>query len=159
MPRLGRREEERCQRVGRVSRAPSATMMVMAILTQNSEIAMPPLSSLGIGQQQHGPPQPSYQSPQGQPQQFYQNSPAPVAPMSPPAEAHIQSWARNGQPPEQPQPRQSMPPLQAMWQPDMGIKFAPSPSAGASGGQGGPVSGGKAPVGGKWEPGAGIKFG
>ncbi|ROW06594.1 hypothetical protein VMCG_04254 [Cytospora schulzeri] len=124
------------------------------------EIAMPTLSSLGLSQQQHGLPQPSYQSPQSPPQQFYQKSPAPVAPMSPPVEAHIQSWARDGhsQPPEQPQPRQSMPPLQAMWQPEMGIKFASSPVSGGSA-QGGAPSSGKAPVGGKWEPGAGIRFG
>lgn len=90
--------------------------------------------------------------------------------MSPPAEAQIQSWARedNAQPPEQPQPRMVPPPLQGMWQPDMGIKFAPSPAAGGGGGAGQSGAGGQAnaqgggngaPIGGKWDPSAGIRFG
>lgn len=81
-----------------------------------------------------------------------------MAPMSPPAEARIQSWAREdgAQPPEQPQPR-SVQPLQGMWQPDMGIKFAPSSNS--SGGGQGSAAGGNAPVGGQWDPSAGIRFG
>lgn len=51
-----------------------------------------------------------------------------------------------------------MPPLQGMWNPEMGIKFAQSPGAGG-GGQGGQAGGGGGPVGGKWEPNAGIRFG
>lgn len=122
---------------------------------------MPPLANLSMGQQQV-PIQQSYQSPTS-PQQFYQNtSPAPAAPMSPAAEAHIQSWARedDAQPPEQPQPR-PMAPLQGMWQPDMGIKFAGpgGGGGGGSGGQGSAPQGGSGPVGGKWEPGSAIRFG
>lgn len=120
---------------------------------------MPPLSSLSLGPHQRAP-QPSYQAPQSPPQHYYQNAPAPMAPMSPPPEPQVQSWARddNAQPPEQPQPRQSMQPLQGMWNPEMGIKFAQPPGAGA-GGQGGQAGGGNGPVGGKWEPNAGIRFG
>lgn len=117
---------------------------------------MPPLSSLSIGQQQ-AVSQPSYQPPTS-PQQLYQSAgPAPVAPMSPPAEARIQSWARedNAQPPEQPQPI-PVPSLQGMWQPEMGIKFA---GPGGNGGGQGSAQGGNGPVGGKWEPGSAIRFG
>ncbi|KAF3765734.1 hypothetical protein M406DRAFT_60355 [Cryphonectria parasitica EP155] len=108
---------------------------------------------------QQPPAQAAYQSPTGPPQSFYHNTvPAPVAPVSPPAEARIQSWARedDAQPPEQPQPR-AMPPLQAMWQPGMGIKFAPS-SAPGGGGQP-PGQGANGSVGGKWDPSSGIRFG
>lgn len=121
---------------------------------------MPPLSSLSLGQQQ-GPPQPTYQSPVS-PQQYYQNAgPAPVAPMSPPEEARVQSWARedDAQPPEQPQPRLSMPPLQGMWDPGMGIKFAGGPGGGPGGGGQGSAQGGNGPVGGKWDPSQAIRFG
>lgn len=119
---------------------------------------MPPLSSLSIGQQQ-AQPQPTYQSPTS-PQPFYQSAgPAPGAPMPPPTEARIQSWARedDAQPPEQPQPI-PVPSLQGMWQPEMGIKFAAPGGSGAGGGQGS-AQGGSGPVGGKWEPGSAIRFG
>lgn len=80
-----------------------------------------------------------------------------MAPMSPPVEARVQSWARedDAQPPEQPQPRASM-----MWNPEMGIKFGPSPAAGG-GGQGPSVPGGRGqgPVGGTWDPNSQIRFG
>ncbi|KAJ4403621.1 pH-response regulator protein palA/rim20 [Gnomoniopsis sp. IMI 355080] len=120
------------------------------------EIAMPPLSSLSLGQQQP-PPQSSYQSPTS-PQQFYQSNPSPLAPMSPPAEARIQSWAREdyAQPPEQPQPR-PVPPLQ-MWNPEMGIKFGAPPTAGGNG-QGGPSAQGGRAQSGTWDPNSQIRFG
>lgn len=110
---------------------------------------MPPLNSLSLGQQQQQ--QHTFQSPTN-PQQFYQASP-PIAPMSPPVEARVQSWARedDAQPPEQPQPRASM-----MWNPEMGIKFGPSPAG--AGGQGPSAPGGRG-QGGQWDPSAGIRFG
>ncbi|POS77846.1 BRO1-like domain-containing protein [Diaporthe helianthi] len=112
---------------------------------RDRDIGMPPLSSLSLGSHQRAP-QPSYQATQSPPQQYYQNAPAPMAPISPPPEPHVQSWARddNAQPPEQPQPRQSMQPLQGMWNPEMGIKFAQSQGAGA-GGQGGQAGSGNGP--------------
>lgn len=77
--------------------------------------------------------------------------------MSPPAEARIQSWAREdyAQPPEQPQPR-PVPPLQ-MWNPEMGIKFGAPPTAGGSG-QGPSAPGGRAQSG-TWDPNSQIRFG
>lgn len=140
----------------------SSYCVIFDILTDkpcHSEIAMPPLSSLSIGQPQAHTPQAIYQSPTSPVQQFYANAgPAPMAPMSPPAEARIQSWARedDAQPPEQPQPR-SVQPLQGMWQPDMGIKFGPSSNSSGSGQ--GSATGGSGPVGGQWDPSAGIRFG
>lgn len=160
MQGLGKRETEGLSRTRRVScKSCLPSSLGISLLTHHRDIGMPPLSSLSLGQHQRAP-QPSYQAPQSPPQQYYQNAPAPMAPMSPPVEPHIQSWARdeNAQPPEQPQPRQSMQPLQGMWNPEMGIKFAQSPGAGG-GGQGGQAGGSGGPVGGKWEPNAGIRFG
>lgn len=139
----------------------SPDIALRLLLTRGSEIAMPTLSSLSLAQQQ-GPPRSSYQSPTS-PQQYYQGGAAPLAPMSPPAEPQIQSWARedDAQPPEQPQPRASMqvPPLQ-MWNPEMGIKFGPAPGAGGSGqGPSAPGGRGQGPVGGQWDPNSGIRFG
>ncbi|KAK6071395.1 BRO1-like domain-containing protein [Seiridium cupressi] len=123
------------------------------------ELAMPPLHNLNLSQggqsyaplqnqqpqQQQQPPQ-AYFSPLQQPQQPLRQS------VHSPAEARIQSWA----PPAetvapQPQPPRANP-MQAMWNPEMGIKFAgsPAPNAGA---------GNKPSQPGAWDPNSGIRFG
>jgi programmed cell death 6-interacting protein len=140
------------------------------MLTSTSEIFMPPLSSLSLNPTQP-PPAQSYQPPNPTsfyippPQQQQQPQPQPIRQSmpSPPAEAHIQSWADNVQ---QQQPR-PMPPIapvatmQGAWTPDMGIKFsglpaAPAPGSNAPGGRQGAAKG---PGRGTWDPNAGIRFG
>ncbi|KAK3312926.1 BRO1-like domain-containing protein [Apodospora peruviana] len=136
------------------------------------EISMPPLSSLSINnpqQQQQPAPMQSYQpplSPSTAASSYYMNQhhhqPPPPPPIrqaaavhSPPAEAHIQSWADNI---EQEHPKPMMPPIapvasmEGTWMPEMGIKFAPSPAAGANPQTGQPKKG-------AWEPSNGIRFG
>ncbi|KAK0712548.1 BRO1-like domain-containing protein [Lasiosphaeria miniovina] len=118
-----------------------------------NELSMPPLSSLSISQPRASP-QP-YQSPGSA--SYYTSPPQPQhlrqVVHSPPAEAHIQSWADNV-PQQQPKP---MAPMQGAWIPDMGIKFAPSPVAGGNpqGGQ----QGGNVPMKKTWDPNSGIRFG
>ena len=110
-----------------------------------SELAMPPLGSLSI----HSPPQ-QHPSHHAEPprQGSYFPSPVPL-PVGGPA-AHIQSWAGSGGV-EQPTPMSPPQTMHGMWTPDAGIKFAgpPAPAGGR----------GKGPVGGKWEPESGIRFG
>ncbi|KAK3385804.1 BRO1-like domain-containing protein [Podospora didyma] len=125
------------------------------------ELSMPPLSSLQI-QQQQAPPQQSYQAPG--PTSYFMNPPQPQsirqAVHSPPAEAHIQSWADNV-PQQQPKPMPPIAPVASMqgtWMPDMGIKFAPSPAGGANP-QGGQVDNPSAKGKNTWEAASGIRFG
>ncbi|KAK1753108.1 pH-response regulator protein palA/prr-1 [Echria macrotheca] len=122
------------------------------------EIFMPPLGSMSInpGPAPVAPAQP-YSSPN--PTSYYPPQPHPIRQTvhSPPAEAQIQSWADNV-PPQQPKPMPPIAPvanMQGTWMPDMGIKFAPSPSGGANPSQ----QGGNTPVKGTWEPTKGIRFG
>ncbi|KAL7623814.1 pH-response regulator protein palA/rim20 [Parahypoxylon ruwenzoriense] len=158
------------------------------------ELNMPPLNNLSLGQPSrvqpvHAPGSPNgwdgsalYQS---QPPQAPQSSfiPPPAQPrqqqVQPAAEAQIQSWApaRETAAP-QPQPPRANP-MQAVWNQEMGIKFAPAPSSApptstGSSGSGGPAGGssvgsaggsstqqqqGNKPAGGTWDRGGAIRFG
>ncbi|KAM7212147.1 pH-response regulator protein palA/prr-1 [Rhypophila decipiens] len=128
------------------------------------ELSMPPLSSLSINQPpqqtahqgyQTNPGPASYYMNQQSPQQQQQQQPIRQSVMhSPPAEAQIQSWADNVEQ-EHPKPKPPMAPVANMggaWMPEMGIKFAPSPAGGPSGGGGPQVKS-------TWEPSKGIRFG
>ncbi|KAL2014918.1 hypothetical protein VTK56DRAFT_6826 [Thermocarpiscus australiensis] len=129
------------------------------------ELSMPPLASLSLNPSLAPPAQPyqtthpaSYytQSRQPQPQPNRQSV------HSPPAEAHIQSWAENVQQ-QQPRPMPPIAPpvasLQGAWTPEMGIRFAGSPAARENGTGGTRQGGGNTPVRGTWEPSSGIRFG
>ncbi|KAK4132135.1 BRO1-domain-containing protein [Trichocladium antarcticum] len=133
------------------------------------EILMPPLSSLSLNPAQPTPTR-AYQAPTPAsyytqpPQQPPQQQPPPVRQNvhSPPAEAHIQSWADNVEQ-QQPWPMPPIAPVASMqgsWTPDMGIRFTglPGPAAGA-GAQDGRQGGAKPPARGAWDPNAGIRFG
>ncbi|RYP70854.1 hypothetical protein DL769_004829 [Monosporascus sp. CRB-8-3] len=93
-------------------------------------------------------------------------------------QAQIQSWA--GEAVAQPQPQQPRAnPMQTMWNPEMGIRFAAPPSGGVGGANGQQTMGGatpspgvpggvnkqtptaarSGPSGGTWDPSAGIRFG
>ncbi|KAK0724508.1 BRO1-like domain-containing protein [Lasiosphaeris hirsuta] len=133
------------------------------------EIYMPPLSSLSISpaSAQTAPAAQAYQTPTSNsyfmsPPQQPQPKPIRQSVHSPPVEAHIQSWASNV-PPQQPKPMPPIAPVASMqgtWMPDMGIKFAPSPSAGANPNQQNQQQGGSIPPKkGIWEPSSGIRFG
>ncbi|ORY55127.1 BRO1-like domain-containing protein [Pseudomassariella vexata] len=100
-------------------------------------------------------------TPQGQQgyfaqQQQQQQQQAPRQQVHSPAEAHIQSWVPAGETvaPQPQQPRAN--PMQAMWNPEIGIKFA-----GGSGGRGTPAAnqGPSKPAPGTWDPNSGIRFG
>ncbi|KAI0137142.1 BRO1-like domain-containing protein [Xylariales sp. AK1849] len=120
------------------------------------ELAMPPLHGLNIDQggqnyasvQSQAPHQPSqnYFSPRQHSQQ------PPRQQVQSPAEAHIQSWAPPAETvaPQPQQPRAN--PMQAMWNPEVGIKFAGSPAPGAG-------AGNKPGQGSTWDPKGGIRFG
>ncbi|RYP62608.1 hypothetical protein DL771_009651 [Monosporascus sp. 5C6A] len=94
------------------------------------------------------------------------------------AQAQIQSWA--GEAVAQPQPQQPRAnPMQTMWNPEMGIRFAATPGGGVGGANGQQTIGGatpspgipggvnmqtptaarNGPSGGTWDPSAGIRFG
>ncbi|KAK3689322.1 BRO1-like domain-containing protein [Podospora appendiculata] len=129
------------------------------------EISMPLLASLSMNPgpmqssqsyQAQAQPGQSYQQPSGN--SYYMSSPQQQQPLrqtvhSPPAEAHIHSWADNI-PPQQPKPMPPVANIETTWMPGMGIKFAPSPAGGAN-----PQGGNAAPAKGTWEPGNGIRFG
>lgn len=121
------------------------------------ELAMPPLHNLNLNQaaQSYTPTQ--AQSPQQQPPQAYYNPPQqaqqPVRQaVHSPAEARIQSWAPPGETvaPQPQQPRAN--PMQAMWNPELGIKFGNSPAPNTT-------AGNKPPPTGPWDPKNGIRFG
>jgi len=133
---------------------------------------MPPLSSLSINspqqqqQQQQQPPVQGYNPPppsmpsyyMSQQQQQMQPQAIRQTVHSPPAEAHIQSWADNVEQ-EHPKPKPPIAPVASMggaWMPEMGIKFASGPAAGQSAQSGG---GSGAQGKGTWEPTKGIRFG
>jgi len=127
---------------------------------------MPPLSSLSINQQHamRSPPPPQGFNAAPSANQFYTTSPMPAPHLQAqpvrqtvhsPAEARIQSWAENVQP-QQPKPT---PPLQQMWNPELGIKFAgPGANAGGAGSAPNPAASGSKTTG-TWDPGSGIRFG
>lgn len=119
------------------------------------EISMPPLQGLTLDHPPVAPPAapapaPAPASAPVPTQTSYYNQAQDQTPrqaVQSPAEARIQSWA----PPAetvapQPQPPRANP-MQAMWNPEMGIKFGggPAPSGG--------------PKGGTWDPNSGIRFG
>ncbi|KAH8197976.1 hypothetical protein TruAng_007878 [Truncatella angustata] len=122
------------------------------------ELAMPPLHNLNINQgaQQNFTPTQNHTPQHQQPQTYYsppQQPQQPVRqPVHSPAEARIQSWA----PPTEtvaPQPQQPRAnPMQAMWNPELGIKFAGSPAPNVG-------TGNKPPPSGPWDPNNGIRFG
>jgi len=137
------------------------------------ELSMPPLNSLSLGGagQQQPPPLQQAQSSGGYMHQHQQKQPL----NSPPAEAHIQTWApANETVAPQPQPPRANA-LQNMWNPELGIKF------GGDGGPASPAPGGMsqhqqqqqqqmppqhqqqqhppAPASGTWNPSSGIRFG
>ncbi|KAI1373841.1 BRO1-domain-containing protein [Hypoxylon crocopeplum] len=144
------------------------------------EFNMPPLNNLSLGGQQTRVP--SVQSPvppengwnggtsyQGQPPQPPQNSfmpppPPPRQQVQSPAEAHIQSWAPAGETiaPQPQLPRAN--PMQGVWNPGAGIKFANTPppvSAAAAGGAnvGNNAQQEKKPASGTWDRNSAIRFG
>lgn len=154
------------------------------------ELNMPPLGNLSLGGPQgrvpsvHSPtpstgswngaagyPGQAQPQPQIQPQPP-QNSFLPPQqprqqPVQAPAEAHIQSWAPAGETvAPQPQPPRANP-MQGVWNPGAGIKFAntpPPPNSGGGGGGGGSDVGGGAqqerrPAGGTWDRNSAIRFG
>ncbi|KAI0006984.1 BRO1-like domain-containing protein [Xylariaceae sp. FL0662B] len=171
------------------------------------EISMPPLNNLSLGgaaQQSssrvqtpasssgqagwNGGGVAAYQSgqspPQSQPQPLPQTSHFAAPPPQPPlaqtqtqTQIPVQSWSSPVAP--QPQPPLRANPIQAMWNPELGIKFAgPPPTAGSgagtpavasssSSGVGVGVGGGggasqaynNRPVSGTWDPNSGIRFG
>lgn len=115
------------------------------------ELSMPPLQGLALDHAPVAPPAASAPAPAPVlTQANYYNQAQDQTPrqaVQSPVEARIQSWA----PPAetvapQPQPPRANP-MQAMWNPEMGIKFggAPAPS--------------NAPKGGTWDPNNGIRFG
>lgn len=121
------------------------------------ELAMPPLHNLNLNQgHQSYSPAPN-QATQHQPAQAYFSPPQQLAQPArqsahTPAEAHIQSWTSAAETvaPQPQQPRAN--PMQAMWNPEVGIKFSGSPARNAG-------SGTKPPQGGQWDPKSGIRFG
>ncbi|KAK8107922.1 pH-response regulator protein palA/prr-1 [Apiospora kogelbergensis] len=124
------------------------------------DINMPPLHGLSLDHQQQHQAAQNYapvqiQQQQQQAQQSQQQQPPPQRQsVHSPAEARIQSWA----PPAetvapQPQPPRANP-MQAMWNPEMGIKFGGGPAPSGAPGQGAPKSGQNT-----WDPKAGIRFG
>ncbi|EEY19547.1 pH-response regulator protein palA/rim-20 [Verticillium alfalfae VaMs.102] len=132
------------------------------------ELSMPPLGSLSMNRTPvASPPVSSYQAEQQQHANSYFGSNAgPAANThaqrphqqvhSPPAEAHVQSWAGSTVEPQQPQP---VPPVSNMWTPDMGIRFG-----GPAGGHGAAAPAAHPPgprqaSGGTWDPNSGIRFG
>lgn len=114
------------------------------------EISMPPLQNLTLNQGM-----PNYNAVQSPPAQSYASPQAPPParqPVESPVEARIQSWAPPAETAApQPQPPRANP-MQAMWSPDMGIKFggSPAPAAGAAS---------QPAPGGTWDPKGGIRFG
>ncbi|KAI2631824.1 BRO1-domain-containing protein [Hypoxylon sp. NC1633] len=148
------------------------------------ELNMPPLNNLSLGGQQSRvqsaqPPANTWNSGsgyQGQPPQPQpppsQNSfmpPPPTQPRHDPMEAHIQSWAPAGETvAPQPQPPRANP-MQAVWNPGVGIKFSntppPPPASGGPTGNGGNSNAGSAaqldsrPVSGTWDRNSAIRFG
>jgi len=126
------------------------------------EIYMPPLASMTISPAAApAPPVQTFASPN--PSSYYQPQPPPIRQSlrDPPVEAPIQSWADNVAQ-QQPKPMTPLAPVANMggtWMPGMGIKFAPSPNAGANPGDQHQGSGNAPPVKGAWEPGQGIRFG
>lgn len=145
------------------------------------ELSMPPLSNLNLGGQQERvqqPVQPTSSSSgwnggtgyQDQLQQSQQTSFLP--PPNPsrqqiqsPAEAHIQSWVPAGETvAPQPQPPRANP-MQSVWSPGTGIKFAntPPPTGAAAGGGGNIGSNAqqekRPPVAGTWDRNSAIRFG
>lgn len=145
------------------------------------ELSMPPLQGLSLGHQQQQ--QPSLPPPQQQQPRVH--SPPTMAPAQP---VHTPPWASPAaatppqpqpqpQPPQQPQPQRANPiPMQAMWNPDMGIRFAGAPAPAPSStstqqqqqqqqvpgpGLGSQAQAPPAPshVSGTWNPSAGIRFG
>ncbi|OTB04228.1 hypothetical protein M426DRAFT_165189 [Hypoxylon sp. CI-4A] len=106
------------------------------------------------GQVQQQPPQNSFLPPQ--PTQLRQQVPSP-------AEAPIQSWAPPGETvAPQPQPPRANP-MQSVWNPGAGIKFAntPPPVGGVGGGSnvGNASQQEKKPVSGTWDRNSAIRFG
>lgn len=131
---------------------------------------MPPLGSLNINRTpMHSPPAANFHAEQQQRTSSYFGQAQPAQPQqvphqqavhSPPAEAHVQSWAGSTVEPQQPRP---VPPMSNMWTPDTGIRFS-------GGGPGtAPAAGGQAPQGhaphtqnppnSTWDPNSGIRFG
>ncbi|KAI2467768.1 BRO1-domain-containing protein [Annulohypoxylon bovei var. microspora] len=141
------------------------------------ELNMPPLGNLSLGGQQSHIPQsvPSASSSsyglddgtsyQGQRQQQPQNPfmPAPMQPrqqVQSPPEARIQSWAPAGETvAPQPQPPRANP-MQSVWNPGAGIKFASTPPV-ADGGEGGGsnTQQDKRGISGTWDRNSTIRFG
>ncbi|OTA91726.1 hypothetical protein M434DRAFT_397004 [Hypoxylon sp. CO27-5] len=144
------------------------------------ELNMPPLSNLSLGAQQshvQQPVQPTGPSLngwdaagyQGQQQQQSQSSflpppPQPRQQVQSPLEAQIQSWASTSETvAPQPQPPRANP-MQGVWNPGVGIKFASTPppaSAASSGGghQGNNTQQDKRQVSGTWDRNSAIRFG
>ncbi|KAK8094687.1 BRO1-like domain-containing protein [Apiospora hydei] len=139
------------------------------------EISMPPLHGLSLDHQQQAaqnytPVQSQQASPQQQSQaqsflhqqqqqlqqqqaQQQQQQPSRQSVHSP-VEARIQSWAPPAETvaPQPQQPRAN--PMQAMWNPEMGIKFGGGPAPSGAAGQGTPKGGQNT-----WDPKGGIRFG
>ncbi|KAI1091491.1 BRO1-domain-containing protein [Rostrohypoxylon terebratum] len=141
------------------------------------ELNMPPLSNLSLGAQQSHmqQPVPSASSStyglddgtsfQAQRQQQLQNpfmSPPtqPRQPVQSPPEARIQSWAPAGETvAPQPQPPRANP-MQGVWNPGAGIKFASTPPVSDVGQAGGSsTQQDKRAVGGTWDRNSAIRFG
>ncbi|KAI2634109.1 BRO1-domain-containing protein [Hypomontagnella submonticulosa] len=139
------------------------------------ELSMPPLSNLSLGGQQNRVQQPAQPvnpsnawdagtSYQGQLQQQAQNSflPPPRQQVQSPAEAHIQSWAPVSETvAPQPQPPRANP-MQGVWNPGVGIKFAntPPPTASSNGGNAsGSAQQEKGKASGTWDRNSAIRFG
>ena len=155
------------------------------------ELSMPPLQGLNLGQQSPPmPPQPQPQPPAAIRHQHHQqqpsiHSPPAMAPavLAQPQPVQAPPWASPpkmaAQPQPQPQPQQPQPqranpiPMQAMWNPDMGIQFSSPATAPAQQQQPQPQQQGQAQsqsqqqvpgpapshTGGTWNPSAGIRFG
>ncbi|KAI1107432.1 BRO1-domain-containing protein [Jackrogersella minutella] len=142
------------------------------------ELDMPPLNNLSLGGQQSRVQQPvpsassssygldSGTGYQGQLQQQPQNSfmPVPTQPrqqVQSPAEARIQSWAPAGETvaPQPQLPRAN--PMQGVWNPGAGIKFAntPPPSSGGGENVGNSSQQEKKAVSGTWDRNSAIRFG
>ncbi|KAM0330797.1 hypothetical protein ACHAQA_003751 [Verticillium albo-atrum] len=135
------------------------------------ELSMPPLGSLSMNRTPvASPPVSSYQADQQQHANSYFGSNPVSSPNahaqrqhqqihSPPAEAHVQSWAGSTVEPQQPQP---VPPASNMWTPDMGIRFGGSTggpgTAQAGTNQHANPQGSRQPPGGTWDPNSGIRF-
>ncbi|KAI6083910.1 BRO1-domain-containing protein [Hypoxylon rubiginosum] len=141
------------------------------------ELNMPPLNNLNLGGPQghmqpvQSPPPPvstwnsntGYQG-QLQPQPPSNSFLPPSQPrqsVPPPAEAQIQSWAPAGETvAPQPQPPRANP-MQAVWNPGAGIKFAntPPPAASPAGSSGGAAGNSGQPASGTWDRNSAIRFG